>query len=327
MGRVVWQGSDASAYLKIGGFCAYSDSDSVIRRCYSVGKVAVQDDVIRAGGFCGRCSEDKVEDCFWDVQTSGMDVGVGTSGTYDVVGLTTQYMKLKSTFVNAGWDFEGIDDNPALWQMPFKHYPRLGWEDAAQFAQVDLEELFMLASYWGMTGCTDSVPCGQVDWFVDEKIDLLDLEQLATSWLGDTVQTDSGLGDNFETGDFTVLPWLFDGQADWQIASDAAYQGSYSAKSGSISNNKTTAVFFETDTNGYSAIRFALKVSSESADKLTFYIDDQLQQSWSGETDWTEVTFNVSEGIHTFKWEYAKDYIVAKGSDCAWIDDIKIVTE
>jgi hypothetical protein len=65
------------------------------------------------------------------------------------------------------------------------------------------------------------------------------------------------------------------------------------------------------------------KVSSEgSYDFLSFYIDNVLQDQWSGEIDWSPETYTVSTGIHTFKWSYTKDESANAGSDAAWIDYI-----
>jgi hypothetical protein len=73
-------------------------------------------------------------------------------------------------------------------------------------------------------------------------------------------------------------------------------------------------------------ISFAIKISSESNyDKLSFYIDGTLMSSWSGEVAWTTVSYAVSSGSHTFKWEYSKDGSVNRGSDKVWIDEIKIL--
>ncbi|MEA3478815.1 MAG: T9SS type A sorting domain-containing protein, partial [Bacteroidota bacterium] len=70
-------------------------------------------------------------------------------------------------------------------------------------------------------------------------------------------------------------------------------------------------------------ISFWYKVSSESGwDYLRFYIDNNEQTSWSGEIGWTEAEFNVTAGIHTFKWVYDKDGSVSSGGDCGWIDFI-----
>ena len=65
------------------------------------------------------------------------------------------------------------------------------------------------------------------------------------------------------------------------------------------------------------------KVSSESEyDYLRFYIDGVQKEQWSGEVAWSNVTYAVTPGLHTFKWTYSKDVSVVAGSDCAWVDYI-----
>ena len=66
------------------------------------------------------------------------------------------------------------------------------------FNFVNLKEFSLLAQYWLMTGCNSSQPCSQVDWYIDRKIDILDLNQLAISWLGNEIITYSTWEDYFE---------------------------------------------------------------------------------------------------------------------------------
>jgi hypothetical protein len=71
-------------------------------------------------------------------------------------------------------------------------------------------------------------------------------------------------------------------------------------------------------------IFFYRKVSSESSyDYLKFYIDDILMQQWSGTVAWGQVSYPVSAGLHTFKWQYYKDSSISTAEDCAWIDYIE----
>ena len=71
-------------------------------------------------------------------------------------------------------------------------------------------------------------------------------------------------------------------------------------------------------------MNFYKKVSSESGwDKLFFYIDNVEKGNWSGEVAWSQETFPVTTGTHTFKWSYSKDGSVSSGNDCAWVDDIQ----
>ncbi|NQV18847.1 MAG: T9SS type A sorting domain-containing protein [Armatimonadetes bacterium] len=129
--------------------------------------------------------------------------------------------------------------------------------------------------------------------------------------------------EDFETGDFSMYPWEFIGNADWQITDLELYEGVYSAKSGDISNNQYSIIFVELDVIADGEISFWKKVDSENNyDYLNFYIDGVLQDEWSGNDDWSEESYFVAAGNHNFKWRYFKDGSVSSGQDCAWIDYI-----
>ncbi len=133
--------------------------------------------------------------------------------------------------------------------------------------------------------------------------------------------------EDFETGDFSNYEWEFGGNADWTISSTNPYEGIYSAKSGDIGDNNTTELSLTLDVISDDEISFYYKVSSEDSwDYLKFYIDGTMISEWSGETGWSQATFDVSTGQHVFKWEYYKDGSVSNGDDCAWIDWIVLPT-
>ena len=71
-------------------------------------------------------------------------------------------------------------------------------------------------------------------------------------------------------------------------------------------------------------ISFWKYVSSEQDyDFLKFKINGSKIAEWSGEDmSWSFVSFPVSVGQNTFKWEYEKDGGWSQGQDCAWIDYI-----
>ena len=87
---------------------------AVLSNCYSTG--AVTGGIAEIGGFIGRDWGNGVTACFWDIETSGMDVSDGGTGK------STVAMKHKPTFTGAGWDFAAIwticsgvnDDYPCL---------------------------------------------------------------------------------------------------------------------------------------------------------------------------------------------------------------------
>ena len=130
--------------------------------------------------------------------------------------------------------------------------------------------------------------------------------------------------EGFETGDFSMYDWQFGGNANWTIVSDQAHSGTYSAKSGSISDSQQTNLILTAEILANGEVSFYKKVSSEANwDKLYFYIDNQEKGNWSGDEAWSQVSYPVTAGTHTFKWSYQKDSSVSSGSDCAWVDDIQ----
>ncbi len=129
--------------------------------------------------------------------------------------------------------------------------------------------------------------------------------------------------EDFESGDFGEYEWGFGGTADWQLTTSGAYEGTYAAKSGTIGDEQESELMLTMEVINDDEISFYRKVSSESGyDYLRFYIDGTQQGEWAGEMGWAQETYSVSAGEHTFKWSYEKDYSVANGSDCGWVDYI-----
>ncbi len=129
--------------------------------------------------------------------------------------------------------------------------------------------------------------------------------------------------EDFETGNFTKFPWTFSGNANWTIANTGQYEGLYCAKSGVINHSQQSDLQVTLQVAMNDDISFYRKVSSESGfDYLRFYIDGIQKEQQSGEVAWSQVSFPVTAGIHTFKWTYSKDGSVVSGSDAAWVDYI-----
>ncbi|MCO6456926.1 MAG: Ig-like domain-containing protein [Pirellulaceae bacterium] len=147
-----------------------------------------------------------------------------------------------------------------------------------------------------------------------------DLANLTWSY---TVSLPSGNTEGFETGDFSAFPWTFGGNANWIVTPSASNTGSFSARSGAISDSQSSNLSITVNTIAGN-IEFARRVSSEqSFDYLRFYIDGVQQTSWSGiESGFSNVSFPVTAGVHTFEWRYTKDGSVSSGLDAAFIDDI-----
>lgn len=127
--------------------------------------------------------------------------------------------------------------------------------------------------------------------------------------------------ESFENGVFEPGFWTNDSDHPWSIDSTMAYHGDYGAKSGHITHNEMTLISFTYNSVDIGYFTFFTKVSTENNyDFLMFFLDGQEKGRWSGEHPWTEHTFRVLPGRHTYTWRYTKDYSVDGGMDAVWID-------
>ena len=194
--------------------------------------------------------------------------------------------------------------------------------DINRDGKVNFLDYSILASAWNsQAGQPHWNPTCDIYRPEDKQINFLDLQLFCLDWL---YGCSLGLEENFETGDFSLYDWQHSGNAVWNIVSDIVYEGTYAAKSGVITDNQQSTLQVEIDVDG-EYISFFKKVSSEPGyDYLRFYIDGAEQNQWSGGIDWSKESFPVTPGPHTFKWSYTKDISVSTGSDCAWLDQIKV---
>jgi len=129
--------------------------------------------------------------------------------------------------------------------------------------------------------------------------------------------------EDFEAGTFLAFPWEMGGSQPWTMETADPYEGDYAARSGDIGDSQSSSLSLELDVLAPGEITFWYKVSSESSyDFLRFKIDGNELGSWSGTVPWSQATFPVTAGTHTFTWAYTKDSSVSNGSDCGWVDMI-----
>ena len=136
--------------------------------------------------------------------------------------------------------------------------------------------------------------------------------------------------ESFENNGFSSQSWGFGGDSDWEIDSGNSSNGIFSAKSGVIDHNMSSELILEMEVLEDGYIQFDKRVSCEAVgsssgnyyDYLAFYIDGVEQNKWAGEVAWSQSSFPVSTGEHTFKWIYSKDQAVVGGADAVWVDNI-----
>lgn len=126
-----------------------------------------------------------------------------------------------------------------------------------------------------------------------------------------------------EALDSTALEWSSSGQATWVGVDHHSSGDGDSLQTGDVSDNAYTRL--EAQVEGPAEVWFDWKVSSQSGkDSLELLMDDALLESVSGDTDWTEVSVVVGEGVHTLAWVYTKDGSVSALGDSGWLDSLTV---
>ena len=59
---------------------------------------------------------------------------------------------------------------------------------------------------------------------------------------------------------------------------------------------------------------------------FVFYLDGKSKASWSGQSDWQEMTYPVSAGVHTFTWYFYNGSHIGGETNAAWIDLVSLPT-
>jgi len=127
------------------------------------------------------------------------------------------------------------------------------------------------------------------------------------------------VSDGFESGNFSKLPWVTGGAANWVVNA-----GIHAAESPALITQDDFSYLQTALVTEPGIISFTYKVSSlDESHVLNFYIDGELQQSsWTGDLSWSEANYTIqTAGYHTFKWEFLKKF----NSDLlnkVWIDDV-----
>lgn len=141
---------------------------------------------------------------------------------------------------------------------------------------------------------------------------------LDSQWLPDagTIDLDFALNTSGGTLHFNTGATGFKGTvADGRIVgvSDNAGQDS-----------TTASMTLTLDMQAGETLSFDYRISTESGyDFFKFNINGEQIMKVSGSNSWQNYVFTAdADGSYTFEWLYEKDYSVAGGSDCVWVDDV-----
>ncbi|MBX7181167.1 MAG: T9SS type A sorting domain-containing protein [Bacteroidia bacterium] len=129
--------------------------------------------------------------------------------------------------------------------------------------------------------------------------------------------------ETFESQDFSKFPWTFSGSSPWITTSYQPYEGNTCSKSGSIGDSQTSVMQLSINVASSDSVAFFFKTSCEQDyDFLKFYINNSLQNQWTGNTAWSRKAYAVSAGQKTFKWVYEKDNYYSDLDDAVYLDNI-----
>jgi hypothetical protein len=129
--------------------------------------------------------------------------------------------------------------------------------------------------------------------------------------------------EDFSTGDLSAFNWNNTAAIPWVITGTESYNGAFSLVSGNLIHNQSSTISITQVSDTPASISFWYKVSSEPVyDRLQFAINNVTVGEYSGEVDWTFVSFPVSVGTNEFRWRYRKNDSITAGADRAWIDMI-----
>ena len=132
---------------------------------------------------------------------------------------------------------------------------------------------------------------------------------------------------DFETGDFSQANFTLPTTYPWTVTTTNPHEGTYCMKStceGIASGTSEIEVTVDVPYDG--KMGFWVRVSSEANyDKFHFFIDGvEKGAAISGQQAYAYKEFDVTEGTHTYKWQYAKDSSVNSNDDCAYVDDVTL---
>jgi len=131
------------------------------------------------------------------------------------------------------------------------------------------------------------------------------------------------LEDNFETGDLSHLLWYQTGDAEWFVTDAEAHSGTYCVQSGNVAAGLSSSLMLNVKNILDGTVSFYYKTSTKyKIDGLALFIDNQYVKYWSGDNDWTFVSYELPAGNHVIEWQYTTAEYGHQESSVCWIDDI-----
>jgi hypothetical protein len=129
--------------------------------------------------------------------------------------------------------------------------------------------------------------------------------------------------EDFESGAF-ASGWTHtvESGANWVVANDESYAGTYSLRSGGIGGGQLSAIQLQGLFAAGNFSFYAFTETESCCDYLQVYLDDQLMLSVTSPSEWQEFSVPIDSGEHLVELRYRKDGSVSTGRDAVWIDNL-----
>ncbi|MFM1769796.1 MAG: hypothetical protein RJA22_2325 [Verrucomicrobiota bacterium] len=115
--------------------------------------------------------------------------------------------------------------------------------------------------------------------------------------------------------------WETGGDAWWVGDTSGSHDGIQTARNGTLGSSDST--WMQTTVVGEGTLRFWWRSSTQpTLDFLAFYINDTELARISGETPWSQRSFDLTGSTNVIRWLYSKDSLVTNGQDRVWVDQV-----
>ena len=129
--------------------------------------------------------------------------------------------------------------------------------------------------------------------------------------------------ETFETGDFSHLDWKHKGNAYWFVTDTVAHSGTHSAQCGNIGSNQYSSLIIDIQNTTDGELTCYYKINTKKdIDVLVVIVDGYFDEYYTGNKDWTLLSYDLPAGRHTIEWHYETAFNGAVDGNVCWIDDI-----
>jgi hypothetical protein len=137
-------------------------------------------------------------------------------------------------------------------------------------------------------------------------------------------ETIYGPDEDFENMTFSPSKWTSAGNVGWSIDQSENFQGSKSCRSGDILKGNYSSLLYPCEVKNCDFVGFWFKTVLQPGSKLQFIVDASVLGEWSGQRNWTYMSYDIEPGNHSIEWRFTSNSNSPSPFEAAWLDDISL---